>query len=85
MGETGDTAPKGRGRPQVEMFYWVLVQAVLLYGLKIWVLLETMERKVEGTYSGLFRHIMGKRARRLGDRLWETPGAEGVREATGMQ
>ena len=44
-----------------------------------------MERKVEGTHTELLIQITGKRARWLGDRTWETPGAEGVREAAVTQ
>ena len=44
-----------------------------------------IERKLEGTHIGLLRQITGKRARRLGDGTWKTPGAEVVREAAGTQ
>ena len=40
-----------------------------------------MYMKVEGTHTGLLIQLMGKQARRLGDGKWETPRAEGVREA----
>ena len=40
---------------------------------------------MEGTHNGLLRQITEKRARRLGDSTWETPEAEGVREAAGMK
>ena len=51
----------------MEMFYRAVVQAVLLYGPEIWIILAEMERKVEGTYTGFLRQIMGKQERQLGD------------------
>ena len=36
-----------------EIFYRALVQAILLYGLETWVLLEEMDRKVEGIHTKL--------------------------------
>ena len=41
------------------MFYREVVQAVLFYGLDTLVLLESMERKVEGTHTGFLRQITG--------------------------
>ena len=41
--------------------------------------------KVEGEHTGFLRHIPGKRVRWIGDRMWETRGAEVVREAAVMQ
>ena len=59
--------------PRVEeMFYRAVVQAILLYGLDTWVLLEAMERKVEGTHTGFLRQITGKLVWRLLDRMWDT-------------
>ena len=67
------------------MFYRAVVQAVLLYGSETLVLSAAMERKVEGAHTGFLQQITGKRARRLGDGTWKTPGAEGVREAAATQ
>ena len=68
-----------------EIFYRMVVQAILLYGSETWVLSASMENRVEGTHTEFLRLITGKRSRRLGDGTWETPGAEGVREAAGTQ
>ena len=65
----------------LEIFYRAVVQAIILYGLKTWVLLESMAKRVEETHTEFLRLITGKRARQLGDRTGETPGAEGIREA----
>ena len=61
-----------------------VVQEVLIYGLYMWVLLESMEIIIEGIHTGLLRQIMGKRACWLGDGTWEMPGAELVWEAAGL-
>ena len=47
------------------------MQAVLLYGLETCVLLEKMERKVEGIHTGFLCHITGKRERQRIERTWE--------------
>ena len=44
-----------------------------------------MAERVEGTHTEILQMITGKRVRRLGDGTWETPGAEGLREAAGTQ
>ena len=61
------------------------MQAVLLYGSKTWLLLDTMERKVERIHTGFIRQIKGKKSRQQRDGKWEKPGAEGMREAAGTQ
>ena len=42
------------------MFYRAVAQAILLYCLDTLVLLEAMEKKVEGSHTAFLRHIMGK-------------------------
>ena len=44
-----------------------------------------MVKRLERTHTEFLRLITGKRARRLGDRAWDTPGEEVVREAKGTQ
>ena len=68
-----------------ETFYRSMFKAIPLYDSEKWVLSEAMKRKVEGSHTGLFRYIMGKRARRIGDGMWDTPGIEVVRETAGTQ
>ena len=67
------------------IFYRAVVKAILLCGLDNWVLSVSMEKRVEGTNTEFLQLITGKRARRLGDGTWETPGVEGVQEAAGTQ
>ena len=47
--------------------------------------MEAMDRKVEGTHTGLLRQITGNLVCRLGDRTWDTPGAEVLWESAGTQ
>ena len=68
-----------------EGFYRAVVQAILLYGSETWVLSASMEKRTEGTHTEFLRMITGKRVKQLGDGTWETPGAEGIREAAGTQ
>ena len=68
-----------------EIFYRLVVQAILLYGSETWVLLAEMDRKMEGTHTEFLWKITGKQLWWLGDGTWEMPGAEGVREAAGTQ
>ena len=69
----------------VEMFYRVVVQVVLMYGSDMWVILAAMEKKVERAYTVFLRQMTVKQALRIGERMWETPGAEVVWEASGTQ
>ena len=39
------------------MFYWVVVQAVLLFGAETWVLLAAMSRKLEGVHVGFLIQV----------------------------
>ena len=85
-GRLGTLLRREEAEPRVSAIsYRAVVQAILLYGSETWVLSATMERKVEGIHTGFLRQIMGKRVRQLRDGTWQTPGAEGVREAAGTQ
>ena len=59
----------------VEMFYRLVKQAVLLFGLETWVLSEVMDRTVGGTYTGFMRYITGNQVRRKVYGIWVTPRA----------
>ena len=65
------------------MFYWAVVQAVLLFGVETWVLSEAMSRKLEGINMGFLRQIMGQRAVRRKERNWRKAAAEKVLEKAG--
>ena len=42
-----------------EIFYWEVVQAVLLFGAETWVLSELMSRKLDGLHVDLLRYMTG--------------------------
>ena len=67
------------------MFYREVAQAILLYDLETWVLLEKMEKKVEGSHTDFLSHITVNQDQRVVDRTWETPGTIVVQEAAGTQ
>ena len=67
------------------MFDRAVAQAVLFFGSETWVLSEAMERKVDVTHTCFLQNITGTLAQRIADGTWETPGAEVVQEAVGMQ
>ena len=69
----------------LEMFDRAVAQAVLLFGSETWVLSAAMERKVYVTHTCFIQNITGTRSQRIADGKWETPGAEVVQEAAGMQ
>ena len=45
-----------------ELFYRAVTQSVLFFGSDIWVLLETIERKLVVTPMGFLRQIAGKQS-----------------------
>ena len=81
-GELGNMLRMKGVNPKVTtVFYRPEKQAVILFGLDIWVLLTAMEIMVEGNNIGFLIQITGKRARRKANRMWYIPAAEEVREA----
>ena len=76
---------EGAGPRVAATFYRSVIQAILLYGSKMWVILEAMESTVEGSHTGFLRYITGKRVWWIGDGVGETPGSEVVKEAAGTQ
>ena len=53
LGEARDTTSTGGGRKKhlSESFYRAVEQAILLYGLETWVLLELMKKRIEGNHT----------------------------------
>ena len=68
----------------LEMFYMEVVQEMLLIGLDYWLLLEAMEKTVEGAHTGFLCQIMGKPAQWNMGGTWVKPAAGEVKEAEGM-
>ena len=60
------------------MFYWVVVQALLLFGGDTWVLLVPMSRKLEGVHVVFIRKMMGQKAKRQRDGAWRSEAAAKV-------
>ena len=48
-------------------------------------MIAATEKNIEGSHTVFLRHITGKRAQRIGERMWETPGAVVVQEGVGTQ
>ena len=67
---------KGADQRVTEMFYRVVAQTVLIFGLETWVILAVMERTAEGIHTEFLRHITGKRAQGKEYGMWVTPKAE---------
>ena len=51
-------------------FYRAVVQAILLYGWEMWVLLASMANRIEGTHTEFLKIFTGKRSRQLVDGTW---------------
>ena len=66
-----------------EMFYWEVVQAVLLFGEETSVLLVAISRKLEGVHVGFLRQVMGHMYKRHRDRLWRSVEAASVLKEAG--
>ena len=62
-----------------------MVQAVLLFGDKIWVMLEANINKLEGVHVGFLRKFTGMKAQRLGGETWTKEGPDRVLQATGTK
>ena len=60
MEKTGGTVSSRK------ILYKAVVQAVLLYGRDIWVILEAIIKVLGAFYHQIYRRIMGKAARRVG-------------------
>ena len=56
-----------------------------MYASEMWVLLASMEKRIEGTHTEFLHMITGKRATQFGDGTWETPGEEGIQYAVVTQ
>ena len=68
-----------------ENFYRTVVQAVLIFGSKTWVLMAAMMQNIEGVHVGFLRKVAGKKARRIGDETWQKEGADSVLQAAGTK
>ena len=60
------------------MFYWAVVQAVLMFGTKACVLLVAISQNLEGVHVGFLRQMTGQKAKRQRDGTWRIEAAEEV-------
>ena len=65
------------------MFYWAVVQVVLLFGAETWVLLATISRKLEGVHVGILRNITGQREKKQRGGTWRNEAAAKVLKEAG--
>ena len=68
-----------------EMFYREVVQAVLLFGYKKWVLLAAISNNLEGVYVGFLRQVTVKMAKQKRDGTWRSAAANSVLKEAGTQ
>ena len=67
------------------MFYIVVVQAVILYGSKVWVTSPRIERNMGGLHHRVVRRLTGRMPHQNLDRTWAHPSLEEEMLETGMQ
>ena len=65
------------------MFYWAVVQAVLLFGEEAWVLMAAMYKNLEGVHVGCLRQVTVKTSKWQRDRNWRNAAAESVLKISG--
>ena len=61
-----------------EMFYWAVLQAVLLFGAETWVLLAGMSKNLEGVHMEFLRKVSGNTAKRQRDGTYISAAVESV-------
>ena len=66
------------------MMYKAVVQAVLLYRRKIWVVMDTMMTVIEGFHHRIARRIVGMTARKSNGGEWEWASVGAALETTGI-
>ena len=62
----------------LEMFYRAVVQAVLLFGAEIWVLLASISKKLEDNHVGFLKQVTEKKAKRQREGNYSSVAAESV-------
>ena len=60
------------------VLYRAVVQLVVLFGLKSWVLSTAMEKTVEGSHTGFLQQTTGNQARQMIGGIWVTSVEEEV-------
>ena len=65
-------------------FFKSVVQQVLLFGAKTWVVSPRMERALSGFLHGAARRLTGRQARRGRNGTWHYPSLEGAMREAGL-
>ena len=68
-----------------EFFYRMVVQAVLLFGADMWVLLAPMVQMLGGVHVGFLQQITKSKEKRLRDGLWRKAEGKTVLRGAGTQ
>ena len=76
---------EGADTQVLEMFYRVVVQAVMIFRSESWVLSADTEGTTEGVHKGFLKHITGNLAQRNPDGTWVMPETGVVLETAGIQ
>ena len=63
------------------MFYYSVVQGVLIYWSEIWIITDSMIKVLEGFHHYISQKIVGKMVRCIGVEGWEWPPMEEALEA----
>ena len=69
----------------LEKFYQAVVQAVILFGDKTWVLLEYMLKNIKGVHVGFLQQVTGMKAQRRGEETWTKEGPDRLLQAAGTK
>ena len=67
------------------MFYWEVVQEVLIFGAETWVLLAAMYRNLEVVHVGFLRQITGHKEKRQRGGNWRSVVAAKVLKEAGTR
>ena len=67
------------------MFYWAVVQEVLLFAVDTWVLSKVMYRNLEGVHMRFLRQTTGQKAKWQRDGNWRSEAAEKILKEAGTQ
>ena len=86
LGTTAADTKQGGGRQEsVGDFFKAVVQQVLLFGAKTWVVTTRMERVLNSFMHGAAKRITGRQPRRRWDGKWFYPSLEGAMKEAGFK
>ena len=68
-----------------EKFYCAVIQAVLLFGDEMWVLLAPISQRIEGVCVGFLRQVTKLKGKNMRGGLWQKVAAKKVLQGAGTQ